>query len=54
MKRLGSYNTLRLPTRFHPQMTLLVIIYTVAMVTTELSRPVLEKSSEFAYKGYVN
>ena len=31
MKHSGSYNTLKFPTRFYPQVTLLVIIYTVSL-----------------------
>ena len=34
MKRRGSYNTLRFPTRVYPQVTLLVIIYTVLVPCT--------------------
>ena len=45
MKRWGSNNTLRFPTRFYPQVTLLVNIYTVTVnlltesVTTQYTRP---------------
>ena len=35
MKRWGSYNTLRFPTRFYLQVTLLVIIYTGVHLTRD-------------------
>ena len=38
MKRWGSYNTLRFPTCFYPQVTLLVIIYTVVILWKALDK----------------